>query len=144
MLCLDGKLIKPTGATDPIEICDFISRECELIHIKYKTSSSRLSHLFNQGTVSARVIAIDQEARRLIHNKIKSAQDESGLNGFDELISIENTEIQRSDYTVVYAVIGTGQTPRLPFFSLISFRQAAQDLLALGFKYAFAWIEQPK
>lgn len=144
MLCLDGRLIKPTGAANPIEICDFISRKRELIHIKYKTSSSRLSHLFNQGTVSARVIAVDQDARHLVHREIKSAQDQSSLNGFDEIMAFTENEFQRSDYTIVYAVIGTGDTPRLPFFSLISFRQAVEDLQVLGFKCAFAWIEKPR
>jgi hypothetical protein len=43
---------------------------------------------------------------------------------------------------VVYAVLATGSIARLPFFSLIAFRQAARELQALGYKYAFAWVEK--
>ena len=39
LLCLDRKLIRPTNATSNIEVCDFISRDNELIHVKNKTSS---------------------------------------------------------------------------------------------------------
>jgi hypothetical protein len=41
-------------------------------------------------------------------------------------------------------VIVASDKPKLPFFSLVSFRQAARELHALGYNWAFAWIEKPK
>ncbi|MDE0435769.1 MAG: TIGR04141 family sporadically distributed protein [Bryobacterales bacterium] len=144
MICLDRRLIKPSGAATTIEACDFLSRERHLIHVKDKTSSSRLSHLFNQGTVSARVLAIDPPARDSVRAKVEIVQRETGQTGYETIVPRANEEFRRSAFTVVYAVIASGEKPRLPFFSLVSFRQAARELDALGYQYAFAWIEKPK
>ena len=49
-------------------------------------------------------------------------------------------------HLVLYAVICSGVaagTNRLPFFSLVTFRQAANELRALGYNCAFAWISKP-
>jgi uncharacterized protein (TIGR04141 family) len=143
MLCMDRKLITPTGATSAIEVCDFLGRDQQLIHIKDKTSSSRLSHLFNQGTVSARVLILDGAARDRFRTKISIAQTETSHTGFENLIAISSDEHKPGEYTVVYGVLVTSPNPRLPFFSLVSFRQAARELQALGYKFAFSWITKP-
>ena len=144
MICLDRHLIKPTGAATTIEACDFLGRERHLIYVKDKTSSSRLSHLFSQGTVSARVLAIDPPARDSVRAKVEAVQRETGQAGYEAILPKADEEFRRSDFTVVYAVIASGEKPRLPFFSLVSFRQVARELEALGYEYAFAWIEKPK
>ena len=144
MICLDRKLIKPTGATTKIEACDFLGRERHLIHVKDKTSSSRLSHLFSQGTVSARVLAMDPPSRDSVCMEVEKVQAETGQMGYETILPKSNENFQRTDFTVVYAVIARKDEPQLPFFSLVSFRQAARELEALGYKYAFAWIGKPK
>ncbi len=145
LLCLDRKLIKPTGSTSrsSIEVCDFISREKHLIHVKNKTSSSRLSHLFNQGTVAARVLILDSQSRDKVRDKIKEVELKTGQTGYEPILPSSTEEFHSADFTFVYAVISTGNKPNLPFFSLVSFRQAALDLRALGYKCAFSWIERP-
>ena len=143
LLCLDRKLIRPTGATSNIEVCDFISREKHLIHVKNKTSSSRLSHLFNQGTVTARVLILDSQSRDKVRDKIKEVELETKKTGYESILPPSTKEFHSSDFTVVYAVLSTGSVPKLPFFSLVSFRQAARELRALGYKHAFSWIEKP-
>ena len=143
LLCLDRKLIRPTNATSNIEVCDLISQEKELIHVKNKTSSSRLSHLFKQGTVSAQVLAGDSQSRNMIRKKIKEVELETKQTGYESLLPASNEGYYPSEFTVVYAVLATGRKPRLPFFSLLAFRQAAQYLQTLGYKYAFSWIERP-
>ncbi len=142
MICLDKKLIIPTGASTKIEVCDFLSLNREFIHIKGKTSSSRLSHLFSQGTVSARVMATDPLSRKSVREVINTIQTETGRSGYEDLLPKADEDFRRGEYTVVYAVIGRGKEARLPFFSLVSFRQAARELQALGYKYAFSWIEK--
>jgi len=143
LLCLDQINIRPTGAASPIEVCDFVTRDRRLIHVKDQTSSSRLSHLFNQGTVSARVLKIDGAFRERVRSQITTQQAALGMDGFDEAIPGSRQEIRAGDYTIIYAVLTSSNEPKLPFFSLVTFRQAARDLQALGYNYAFAWIEKP-
>jgi uncharacterized protein (TIGR04141 family) len=142
LLCLDRKLVKPTGATTAIEICDFLGRDKHLVHVKDKTSSSRLSHLFSQGTVSARVLIVDGRSRDKTLDEIAAVERATNQTGFCALLPCVREEFRPGDFTVVYAVLATGSIARLPFFSLVSFRQAARELQALGYKYAFAWIEK--
>ena len=146
LLCLDRKLVKPTGASYPIEVCDFLSDQRALIHVKDQTSSSRLSHLFNQGTVSARVLKVDATFRDEVRNRIAEQETALTLTGYRALIADSGSAYHEADYLVVYAVLcsgaGTGAN-RLPFFSLVTFRQAANELRALGYKCAFAWIAKP-
>lgn len=144
MICLDRRLIKPTGAASQIEACDFLGRERQLIHVKDKTSSSRLSHLFSQGTVSARVLATDPPSRDSVRTEVIAVQAETGQSGYEDIIPNSGNDFTRGDFTVVYSVIAASDKPKLPFFSLVSFRQAARELHALGYKWAFAWIEKPK
>ena len=144
MICLDRRLIKPTGWSTTMEACDFLGRDRQLIHIKDKTSSSRLSHLFSQGTVSARVLAIDPPSRDSVRAKVVAVQGETGQAGYEDILPKSDEDFTRSDFTVVYGVIVASEQPKLPFFSLVSFRQAARELHALGYGYAFAWIEKPK
>lgn len=143
LLCLDRKLVTPSGASSPIEACDFLGRDKLLIHVKDKTSSSRLSHLFNQGTVSGRTLILDGPARDQLRERIFEVQNETGQSGFDEMICTSKEKYIPNDFTVVYGVLGTGEEAKLPFFSLVTLRQAARELQALGFKSAFAWIKKP-
>ncbi len=140
LLCLDRKLVKPSDATSPIEICDFLTKNRELIHVKDRTSSSRLSHLFNQGTVSGRVLIADPDSRDEVRRKIGEVEKETGLRGFARLVPSATRPFDPRKFTVVYAVLGTRPTARLPFFSLVALRQAVTDLRARGYQCAFAWV----
>lgn len=143
LLCLDRKLVKPTDSNSNIEVCDFLDNDHHLIHVKDKTSSSRLSHLFNQGTVSGRVLVLDGPVRDKVRKQIAVVQSETGQTGFDEVISAADAEFRTGDFTVVYAVIGTGSEAKLPFFSKVTLKQAVRELKALGYKSAFSWIKKP-
>ena len=142
MICLDRRLIKPTGSATKIEACDFLGRERQLIHIKDKTSSSRLSHLFSQGTVSARVLATDPPSRDSVRSEVVAVQEATGQTGYENIIPKAEDDFARTEFTIVYGVIVASDSPRLPFFSLVSFRHAARELDALGYKWAFAWIKK--
>lgn len=146
MLCLDRKLVTPTNASSKIEVCDFLGDAGALIHVKDQTSSSRLSHLFNQGTVSARVLKMDGLARDLFIGQIAGQEAQFGVTGYQALVAPSGGPYDEGAHLVVYAVIHSakGAGPhRLPFFSLVTFRQAATELRALGYKCAFAWINKP-
>lgn len=91
MLCLDRQLVFPTGASHAIEVCDFLADDGALIHIKDQTSSSRLSHLFNQAAVSARVMKMDAAFRDRVRDKIVIREAEFSLTGFRDLVVDANT-----------------------------------------------------
>lgn len=143
MMCMDRKTVKPTGANYPIEACDFLSIDGSLIHVKDHTSSSRLSHLFNQGTVSARVLKTDGALRDRLLIEIGKQETALALTGYHGLVADGSTAFDTTKHKVVYAVLCAAGTARLPFFSLVTFRQAAKELQALGYSCAFAWIKKP-
>ncbi len=139
-VCFDTHEIKPSDATSDIEPCDFWDpTNCYFIHIKNETTSSKLSHLFNQGSVSARVFKTDAGFRQRLKDK---ARELAGNTLADTLPS--EPSIDPSKFTILFAVMRETASkvtqPMLPFFSLVTFRQAAKQIEALGFKYAFAWI----
>ena len=142
-LCLDRKLEKAEGATSPIEICDFLAKDGDLIHIKDKTSSSRLSHLFSQGTVSARTIKIDGTFREKVRTRAAAEQAAVGRAGFEAIVPAGTEDVEPNALRVIYGVLTTSAVPRLPFFSLLTFRQAARELRGLGYRCAFGWIKKP-
>jgi uncharacterized protein (TIGR04141 family) len=62
MLLLDRKYVRPAGG-GTIEICDLLGPDNELIHVKQAKGSDALSHLFNQGIVSARALYTSEDVR---------------------------------------------------------------------------------
>lgn len=94
--------------------------------------------------MSGRVLILDAGARDSIREKITEVETETIQAGFLDAMPAAADPFQAPDFTVVYAVISTGAVPKLPFFSMLTFRQAARELQVSGFKYAFAWIEKPE
>ena len=137
------KLVKPSDASSPIEACDFLGKDGRLIHIKDKTDSSRLSHLFSQGLVSAVILKRDAPFRDRVREQIGK---QPGGADYGDVIPASTSAMTASDYKVVFGVLvnASGATePALPFFSLISFRHAARRIAdELGYKVAFAWIRK--
>lgn len=141
LACMDRKLIRPTGATSDIEACDFFSTGRQFIHVKDEAASSRLSHLFSQGLVSAMAFRTDKAFRSKFKAKLSEVSASHGA-----LLPDDATEPDPKDFEVVFAVMRSPTSKgemRLPFFSLVTLRQAARQISALGFRVAFAWVEKP-
>ena len=127
-ICLDEQTV-PLGGVDRAELCDILSPEGVLIHVKKRGASSTLSHLFAQGTVSCELLLSDrgflEDARSLVE---KTNPD------FVDLLPEQLGE--RDRLKVAYVVLSRGQRPDrpygLPFFSLVNLRGAAQRLEAAG------------
>jgi uncharacterized protein (TIGR04141 family) len=64
------------GGPDKMEICDILTRDRGLIHVKQRGASSTLSHLFAQGLSSAERLLTDGEFRRQAHDLV-TAEDAS-------------------------------------------------------------------
>lgn len=114
-----------------VEVCDLYSKEKQLIHVKRLNGSSTLSHLFNQGTVSAELLRDEVGFRTQFLKKIP---------GFEWGTPAD--PIPRNTFEVCYAIVCRPNKPLdLPFFSKLTLRTAAQNLDRLGFKvstYAIA------
>jgi uncharacterized protein (TIGR04141 family) len=72
----DQRLVAPTtnnNSTD-IEVCDLLSKDGHIIHVKGDTHSSDLSHLFSQGSVSANALSRDSAMRQRVREKYLRAE----------------------------------------------------------------------
>lgn len=103
-----------------IEVCDVLTEDKELVHVKKSGSSSNLSHLFNQAAVSGEAL-LDSKFRC-------EANDEIGKKAFDDTFT-------STDYKVILAIITKYQDerPRIPFFSKVSIRYAIEGLSRKGY-----------
>ena len=127
---LDKKF--PAGSPyGQIETCDLYSATRQLIHVKRYRASHSLSHLFNQGFVSAELLAQDL-AFRTAFNQLLPAPFQ---------VAEPKTELQPRMMEVAYAVIVThGKKQVLPFFSRVSLRNTVRSLARLGFQVSLTYV----
>ncbi len=112
------------GTGNRIEVCDIMTPAKQLLHIKKGESSSHLSHLFNQATVSAEML-LDPSFRAQCIQKLTE----------HELPCYFDDEFKTGDYTIVIGIINknTNERPKIPFFSRVSIRYAARTLSNMGY-----------
>lgn len=136
-LLLDRELIRTSSATTPIEVCDLLTPQRQLIHVKRHLGSRDLSHLFSQGVVSAELLQVDQEFRQAVKDRVANLTGDGSYAFFDP------TGIRTGEFEVVYAVIAdwAGRTlaQALPFFSKINLRRSAENLAVRG--YGVSWAQ---
>lgn len=134
-LLLDLQTVRIPDVTTPIEICDILTKDLHLIHVKRHLGSRDLSHLFAQGRVSATLLQDSTEFRQAAKEKIDSLIEDST---FDVLA---NKSITTSDWKIVYAVIADWKerslSEALPFFSKVNLRGSVGDLTSRGFQVMF-------
>jgi uncharacterized protein (TIGR04141 family) len=111
-------------------------RPDKLIHVKWKSGSSTLSHLFSQGVVSAALLWSDAGFRDAVRARVAANP------GFGRVIP--TTDLDPARFEIVYAVIarppGKGRH-YLPFFSQVNFRRAVKDLEARGYRVSLARVD---
>jgi uncharacterized protein (TIGR04141 family) len=136
-LCLDQQLIE-TRSGDRIELCDLLTADRQLVHVKKRGSSSTLSHLFSQGLVSAELLA-RESTFRIAARQIISALDSD----FDDLLP--DVRPERDLWEVGFVVLSRShrETPlTLPFFSLVNLRSAVLRLQDLGFRASVRRVQE--
>ena len=124
---LDAKMIGHGGGQGKIEVCDLLSIDRELIHVKMYGKSAVFSHLFAQGFVSGQLIQIDSDFRKKVRGQL------TGL--FSDLIQVEKKPAQ-DEFTIVYSVISDieGDNLHLPFFSRVNLNNTSKILKGFGYK----------
>jgi uncharacterized protein (TIGR04141 family) len=131
----DTKTIMAGGTA--IEVADLVTDTGNLIHVKRKTQSATLSHLFAQGRISASTLKGDAAVRTAVR-ELLVAEGRREAAVFDEPFSA-------SARTVVYAVIAKNAADlpgRLPFFSRLNLWHTERFLSsALEYDVRFIGIE---
>lgn len=123
-LCLDRKLIS-VGPRKDIEACDLFKKG-EFMHVKIFTgSSSPISHLMAQATVSADLFFGDRQFREELNKKLPDG---------NKLTEQELAQPDHSGYKVTLAVITNRDNLQLPFFSRVNLRSALRRLETMGIK----------
>lgn len=137
LLLMDAKIKRPGGAASGIELCDVLSADGEFIHVKRKTKSATLSHLFAQGTVSATTFVSDGAFRDELRQIVEAETVDPEKSIWLAVIPDGRQAVDRTKYSVTYVVIANSSrtgTDWLPFFSKLNLMQHGQQLLNLGFR----------
>ena len=92
---MDKKLVQIGGTS--IEVADLIGPAGELVHVKRKTQSATLSHLFSQGRISAEALKGDDAVRRAAADLLDADGRVPG--------ALLRSPFDARTKTVVYAVI---------------------------------------
>lgn len=129
---MDGYLIHKIGEIpfgggtgNRVELCDVMTKNNELIHIKKNGGSAYLSHLFNQAAVSAELL-LDNSFRKKVNEKLED-------NKFEKKFP---TDFNAADYTIVVAIINKyhEERPKIPFFSKVSLGYTIKRMRNFGYK----------
>jgi uncharacterized protein (TIGR04141 family) len=130
---LDKRLFYSKGGSNlKVEVCDLLTRQKELICIKKATDSATLSHLFAQGSVSARLFGGRPDYRRTVLDHLGGLGSSVSLGAY-------------SDWTIVFA-IASDRPGRLAdslyFFSKINLEAAVSAIRGgVGMRVALAKID---
>jgi uncharacterized protein (TIGR04141 family) len=136
LLLLDAKIKRPGGASTGIEFCDLLSSNGEIIHVKRKSRSSTLSHLFAQGSISAATFVSDGEYRDELRKAVLEASPAGSESKWLSLVPDGTTVVDKQKYTVSYVVLTKGNhsgSDWLPFFSKLNLMQHGRQLQNMGF-----------
>lgn len=134
-LCLDRQLIRVTSRTTPVELCDILTADRKLVHVKRHLGSADLSHLFMQGHNSATLLQDLPEFRRKAQGVMNSVAGEECGEAMFPL-----SGVRPGDFEVVFAIVARWHdrsvVEALPFFSKLSLRHLARELKSRGFQVA--------
>ncbi len=137
-LCLDKDEVMIGGGYSRVEICDIYSSKRQLIHIKRYSGSGALSHLFNQGLVSANLL-FDTDFRQKFNGKIKKLD----TSGRFKIKNIKNKPNKNGEnYEVVFGIISkfSKNNLNIPFFSKLSLSNVYNNLSNLGYRVSMVKI----
>ncbi|MFI6172375.1 DUF6119 family protein [Nocardia sp. NPDC051052] len=114
-----------------IEVCDVLTRDKKLLCVKRMDGSDKMSHLFQQGSVSARMLADDNDYREKVM---------ADLHRLDPSAEFGSA----SEWTVVYAIATAkeGDLEKIMyFFSRAALKMHGEAVGGRGFKVAIAKID---
>lgn len=111
---------------DRFEVCDFL-HENKFYHVKYNYNASALSHLFNQGYVSAKSYAeFKDKYAEAVNAHIPDAT--------------KHISNEPDNATVHYLILNDKSQDRLTFFSKMVLEDKIRTLQAMQFKVNLTWV----
>lgn len=150
LLLLDQKNVRLNKNTSPIEICDLLSNKRCFIHVKRKLRSSTLSHLLEQGYVSAVLLQSNKKFRKkcltIIQKEAGNKKNKDGTpSSVDEFCTFSEKEFDPKKYQITYGIVanwkkGKKLVDSLPFFSKVNLRSKVADIKRRGYKVSYACI----
>lgn len=153
-LLMDTALAIPVAGQTPVEICDLftiltdVGRDvATFIHVKRDFSSSSLSHLFEQGRVSAFLLQERAQRASILERVQTVLRDRSPRPSWSRRLAglLGDAGFQARNVRVVYGIVGNwdGHTlaDRLPFFSKIALVAAAHLLRGRDFDVRVARVQ---
>ena len=134
LLNLDQVKLSPASAPGAnLEPCDFLSATKQFIHLKDGHSSAPISHLWNQGVVSAESFVRDEKTK-------------SNKTGFDTILPDGRSKPVPSEFTVVFGIMRDRYKKSgivsIPFFSKVSLRAIADRIQLMGFPVEVHLVEK--
>jgi uncharacterized protein (TIGR04141 family) len=147
LLSIDRTKVSPKGAAGAnLEPCDFLSRARQLIHLKDGHASAPLSHLWNQGLISAEAFMSDETFRKGFRKVTRKREKEFKKTGFVALLPQSLKKPDAAVYPIVFGVMrhpykATGSLG-LPFFSKVALRAVAERLSRMNFAVELHLIEK--
>lgn len=131
-LLLDKKTVYYGGRGSQVELCDILCKDGSFIHVKHYQGSSTLSHLFNQGLVSARLVKADPSFRKCAQVVLDKIEP--------NCFKLERDSVKQ----VVFAIISKYDTarPEIPFFSKVALDAVCSQLAAMDIDVALARIKE--
>lgn len=124
----DKALVQFQGERGRIEFCDLVSDQCQLVHVKKRSRSSLLSHLFLQGLVAAEAFIDYAPLRQQIRENIEAIQ---------HLIPEEPPN--PAEYEIVFALLHEGNAT-FPFFSKVALASIYRQLRRMNYRVGLAWV----
>lgn len=138
-LLLDKCLVTIPSKTTPVELCDLLTADRRLVHVKRHLGSRDLSHLFSQGAVSAELLQSDADFRDETQRVVREVAEG------DSHLFFPTAGIDTREFGVVYAIVadwkGRSYAQALPFFSKVNLRRAVADIRNRGFDVGCARVE---
>lgn len=151
-LLLDRKTVRVGSHTNQVEICDVLTVDRYFIHVKNRgDGSASLSHLFNQGFVSADLAIGSSEFRKAALDKIKVQEEDRATSSGDDSYRgkfkpfEEEDPASASQCEIVFAIHpqpGKGGAKLLPFFSKVTLRNMVDELRRRGFRVSLKEIDR--
>lgn len=143
-LLMDKQFISHGGGRSKFELCDVLTKDKKLIHIKKYSGSSVLSHLFYQGFDVGEMLKVDPNFVEKANKKIEEVANDNGK--LPEDYQVDWEKFKANDYEIIYGIITKkrGIEPSIPFFSKIAIKQAHRTLKAFGYNVSVVNIYQPE
>lgn len=137
---LDADTVHFPGERGPVEVCDVMTADGQLVHVKRGFEAHDLSHLFLQGLNSAGLFRNSQPFREVTRDKLLAKARPRVAD------AVPGSKPDRNQFEVIYAII-TPEPERvptkLPFFSRLSLDRCVEQLQALDYRVSVRGVTVP-